>query len=99
VTPKMSGYTFKSFGDGYSFNALQWAKIQVSVEEILNASPVSSVLLSLSGPNGYRQNKVTDAKGEMVFGDLHPGTYFLKALLKGVKRVVPFCFLEFEFDT
>lgn len=25
---------------------------------------------------------MTDSNGEMIFGDLHPGPYYLKALLK-----------------
>jgi len=29
-----------------------------------------------------RQNKVTDAEGEMTFENLEPGDYYLKALLK-----------------
>jgi len=81
ITPEMTGYTFKELSnDSYSFTVHQLAKIQVKVES--GAEPLPSVLLSLSGPNTYRQNKITDAKGEMTFGELQPGQYYLKALLK-----------------
>ncbi|CAL8114222.1 unnamed protein product [Orchesella dallaii] len=83
--PELPGYTFKPLPDNpYSFTVHQLAKIQVKVQTSVgtSSSPLSSVLLSLSGPNTYRQNKVTDSNGEIVFGDLQAGQYYLKALLK-----------------
>jgi len=84
VTPELPGYTFKPLEkDAYSFTVYQLAKIEVKVETGKESpESVSSVLLSISGPNSYRQNKITDEKGEMLFGDLQPGQYYLKALLK-----------------
>lgn len=83
VKPRMSGYTFKPFEkDPYSFNVLQWAKIHVNIQDINSKASIANVLLSLSGPNGYRQNRITNAEGELIFDDLQPGQYYLKALLK-----------------
>lgn len=83
VIPELPGYTFKPQPDDpYSFSVHQLAKIQVKILTSVGGSPLPSVLLSVSGPNGYRQNKVTDANGEITFGDLQHGQYYLKALLK-----------------
>jgi hypothetical protein len=83
VTPELSGYIFKPLdNDPYSFVVGQLPKIQVKVQSEKDQTPIPSVLLSLSGPNSYRQNKITDENGEMTFGELHPGQYYLKALLK-----------------
>jgi hypothetical protein len=84
VTPQKNGYIFKpKENDPYSFTVYQLAKIRVRVESAEEES-LGGVLLSLSGPNSYRQNRVTDPGGEigMEFGELQPGTYYLKALLK-----------------
>lgn len=44
--------------------------------------PFPSVLLSLSGEDGYRNNTVTGVGGIFVFGDLFPGSFYLRPLLK-----------------
>lgn len=81
VTPQLAGYIFKALdSDPHSFSVFQLAKITVLVEN--KGSPVPGVLLSLSGPSSYRQNRMTDEAGKMTFGDLGPGDYYLKALLK-----------------
>lgn len=85
VLPELPGYTFKPLADDpYSFTVHQLAKIHVQIQTSSGGTPVplASVLLSLSGPNAYRQNKITDSNGEIVFGDLQAGQYYLKALLK-----------------
>lgn len=85
VIPELPGYTFKPLPeDPFSFSVLQLAKIQVQIQTSLGGvpTPLPSVLLSLSGPNAYRQNKITDNNGEITFGDLQAGQYYLKALLK-----------------
>lgn len=85
VIPELPGYTFKPLADDpHSFTVHQLAKIHVKVQTMVGGtnSPIASVLLSISGPNAYRQNKVTDANGEIIFGDLQAGQYYLKALLK-----------------
>lgn len=78
----MSGYTFKPLdSDPFSFTVFQMARIQVKVEtqKDTDADALSGVLLSISGPSSYRQNRVTDEKGEMTFTELQPGQYYLKA--------------------
>jgi len=83
ATPELAGYIFKPLeNDPFSFTVSQLPKIQVKIQTGSENIPVPSVLLSLSGPNSYRQNKITNDNGEMTFGDLHPGQYYLKALLK-----------------
>ncbi|CAG7829680.1 unnamed protein product [Allacma fusca] len=83
VTPSKPGYTFKQLpGDEFSFSVHQLAKIQVKVAQDTPGEALSNVLLSLSGPNAYRQNRYTDSNGEMTFTDLQAGQYYLKALLK-----------------
>lgn len=85
VIPELPGYTFKPLADDpYSFTVHQLAKIDVQIQTVTAgaSTPLSAVLLSLSGPNAYRQNKMTDSNGAIVFGDLQAGQYYLKALLK-----------------
>lgn len=71
-----------------NFHALKLAQIVVTVKDLSNGSPVSGVLLSLSGEGGYRNNNATKANGQFAFVDLFPGTYYLKPLLK-----------EYQFDS
>ncbi|KAJ7973082.1 Carbohydrate-binding-like fold [Quillaja saponaria] len=44
--------------------------------------PIPSVLLSLSGDNGYRNNSISEAGGEFLFDNLFPGTSYLCPVLK-----------------
>ncbi|URD83814.1 nodal modulator, partial [Musa troglodytarum] len=41
-----------------------------------------SVLLSLSGEDGYRNNSISSAGGTFSFVDLFPGSFYLRPLLK-----------------
>lgn len=41
-----------------------------------------SVLLSLSGEDGYRNNSISAAGGTFVFDNLFPGSFYLRPLLK-----------------
>jgi hypothetical protein len=83
VRPSRSGYSFQPLEkDPFSFRVLQLAKIQVNVQEVTSKASVSNVLLTLSGPNAYRQNRMTNSEGELIFEELQPGQYYLKALLK-----------------
>jgi hypothetical protein len=40
--------------------------------------PVKDVKVELRAPDGGNQSKATDAQGRFAFGDLQPGTYFLR---------------------
>ncbi|KAG9154178.1 hypothetical protein Leryth_000653 [Lithospermum erythrorhizon] len=44
--------------------------------------PFPSVLLSLSGEDGYRNNSITGAGGIYAFDNLFPGSFYLRPLLK-----------------
>ncbi|PKI51518.1 hypothetical protein CRG98_028078 [Punica granatum] len=44
--------------------------------------PIPSVLLLLSGDDGYRNNSVSSAGGEFLFDNLFPGSFNLHPLLK-----------------
>lgn len=44
--------------------------------------PFPSVLLSLSGEDGYRNNSITAAGGIFLFDNLFPGSFYLRPLLK-----------------
>ena len=44
--------------------------------------PFPSVLLSLSGDDGYRNNSITGVGGRFNFKDLFPGSFYLRPLLK-----------------
>eukprot|EP00057_Strongylocentrotus_purpuratus_P025423 XP_011679897.1 PREDICTED: nodal modulator 1 [Strongylocentrotus purpuratus] len=93
--PDTSEYEVEASLDGYImsqeegklgyFRAFKLGKIRIEVTDGEN-SPLSGVLLSLSGGN-FRSNNLTKDDGILTFGDLGPDTYFLRALMK-----------EFEFD-
>jgi hypothetical protein len=77
-----AGFYLKSIGDN-SFSCQKLGKIVVTIlagegaEEVL-----PSVLLSLSGDNGYRKNAATSAGAGFSFNDLFPGSFYLRPLLK-----------------
>ncbi|XP_002975824.2 nodal modulator 1 [Selaginella moellendorffii] len=76
------GYHFKPFGKN-SFHCQKLAQILVNIiagdgaEEIL-----PSVLLSLSGDDGYRKNAVAPPGGKFAFDGMFPGSFYLRPLLK-----------------
>jgi hypothetical protein len=77
-----AGFYLKSIGDN-SFSCQKLGKIVVTIlagegaEEVL-----PSVLLSLSGDDGYRKNAATSAGAGFSFNDLFPGSFYLRPLLK-----------------
>jgi hypothetical protein len=78
----LAGFYLKSIGDN-SFSCQKLGKIVVTIlagegaEEVL-----PSVLLSLSGDDGYRKNAATSAGAGFSFNDLFPGSFYLRPLLK-----------------
>ncbi|CAI8042447.1 Nodal modulator 1 [Geodia barretti] len=83
VSAALSGYTFQPLpGDPLSFTSLRLGHINIQVLEEESGSPLSPVLLSLSGSHGFRSNNFTKPDGTLEYRDLVPGEYFLKPLLR-----------------
>ncbi|KAH6758040.1 Carbohydrate-binding-like fold [Perilla frutescens var. hirtella] len=82
VDASKPGYHVKQVGQ-YSFSCQKLGQISVrlySREE--SNEPFPSVLLSLSGEDGYRNNSVTGVGGTFMFDNLFPGSFYLRPLLK-----------------
>ncbi|KAL9250005.1 BOS complex subunit NOMO1-like protein [Drosera capensis] len=82
VEASLPGYHLKAIGP-YSFFCQKLGQISVRIfskEE--TGEPFPSVLLSLSGEDGYRNNTIAKAGGSFSFDDLFPGTFYLRPLLK-----------------
>ncbi|XP_068304702.1 uncharacterized protein [Pyrus communis] len=76
------GYHLKQVGP-HSFSCQKLGQISVNIHSKDDAKePIPSVLLSLSGDDGYRNNSVSAAGGAFLFNNLFPGTFYLRPLLK-----------------
>lgn len=76
------GYHLKQTGPT-SFNCEKLSQIAVHLHAGEGSSePFPSVLLSLSGEDGYRNNSVAGAGGFFQFDSLFPGSFYLRPLLK-----------------
>lgn len=85
------GYHVKAVGP-YSFSCQKLGQISVRIYSKENGEELfPSVLLSLSGDDGYRNNSIADAGGIFVFDNLFPGSFYLRPLLK---VLTPFDILE-----
>ncbi|XAR61425.1 hypothetical protein NMG60_11035120 [Bertholletia excelsa] len=76
------GYHVKSVG-AYSFSCQKLGQISVRIfskEDV--KEPFPSVLLSLSGEDGYRNNSISGPGGIFLFDSLFPGSFYLRPLLK-----------------
>ncbi|KAG5567843.1 hypothetical protein RHGRI_003128 [Rhododendron griersonianum] len=76
------GYYVKPVGP-HSFSCQKLGQISVRIyskEDV--KEPFPSVLLSLSGEDGYRNNSITAAGGIFLFDNLFPGSFYLRPLLK-----------------
>ncbi|OVA02510.1 hypothetical protein BVC80_9091g9 [Macleaya cordata] len=76
------GYHLKRVGSN-SFSCQKLSQISVHIysgEEATELFP--SVLLSLSGEDGYRNNSATGVGGFFLFDSLFPGSFYLRPLLK-----------------
>eukprot|EP00002_Diphylleia_rotans_P033625 TRINITY_DN7168_c0_g1_i1.p1 TRINITY_DN7168_c0_g1~~TRINITY_DN7168_c0_g1_i1.p1 ORF type:complete len:1153 (-),score=253.99 TRINITY_DN7168_c0_g1_i1:369-3827(-) len=84
----INDYVVKAFKDGVvftkttgnDFRALQLSSLSVKVEDE-SRSPLGGVLLSLSS-DGFRSNNITSKDGALTFTNLHPGSYYLRIMLK-----------------
>lgn len=76
------GYYLKQVGP-HSFSCQKLSQISVRLHHKDDAKePIPSVLLSLSGDNGYRNNSVSGASGSFLFDNLFPGMFYLRPVLK-----------------
>lgn len=84
------GYHVKQVGP-FSFSCQKLGRISVRLySRENNNEPFPSLLLSLSGEDGYRNNSVTDVGGTFVFSDLFPGRFYLRPLLKVLTNLTLF---------
>jgi len=75
----LEGYHFTSRnGD---FVAVELRQFTVLVQDT-NELPVSGVIITLTGVDSFYNSSVTDEEGRCVFGELFPGSYYLKPALK-----------------
>ncbi|XP_034210549.1 nodal modulator 1 isoform X2 [Prunus dulcis] len=82
VEASKPGYHLKKVGP-HSFSCQKLGQIAVNIYSKDDAKePIPSVLLSLSGDDGYRNNSVSGAGGTFLFNNLFPGTFYLRPLLK-----------------
>ncbi|GLT64134.1 hypothetical protein SLA2020_366440 [Shorea laevis] len=82
VEASKPGYHLKRVGL-HSFSCQKLGQISVHIHSKDGAKePIPSVLLSLSGDEGYRNNSVSGAGGTFLFDNLFPGTFYLRPLLK-----------------
>lgn len=76
------GFHLRSLGDN-SFSCQKLGQIVVTINPGEGAEEVlPSVLLSLSGDDGYRKNAATIPGGVFSFTYLFPGSFYLRPLLK-----------------
>uniref|UniRef100_A0A164YXW9 Carbohydrate-binding-like fold protein n=1 Tax=Daucus carota subsp. sativus TaxID=79200 RepID=A0A164YXW9_DAUCS len=82
VEASKPGYHVKAVGP-YSFSCQKLSQISVHIYSEENPNELfPSVLLSLSGEDGYRNNSVAGAGGTFLFDNLFPGSFYLRPLLK-----------------
>ncbi|KAJ4775918.1 Nodal modulator 1 [Rhynchospora pubera] len=83
VEASKSGYHILQTGDT-SFECLKLGQIEVRIhgETDSETGMIPSVLLSLSGDNGYRNNTVSGTGGAFTFTNLFPGSFYLRPVLK-----------------
>lgn len=76
------GYHLKRVGP-HSFSCQKLGQISVNIYSKDDTDElIPSVLLSLSGDDGYRNNSISGAGGAFRFDNLFPGTFYLRPLLK-----------------
>ncbi|XP_027099594.2 uncharacterized protein [Coffea arabica] len=82
VEASKPGYHVKPVGH-HSFSCQKLGQISVRLySNNDDKEPFPSALLSLSGDDGYRNNSVTGLGGTFLFGNLFPGSFYLRPLLK-----------------
>ncbi|KAG2597104.1 hypothetical protein PVAP13_5KG190200 [Panicum virgatum] len=83
VEASKDGYHLKRTGP-YTFACQKLGQISVRIYGE-NSELLPSVLLSLSGEEGYRNNSISSSGGTFIFDNLFPGNFYLRPLLKEYK--------------
>ncbi|WVZ71463.1 hypothetical protein U9M48_020048 [Paspalum notatum var. saurae] len=83
VEASKDGYHLKQTGP-YTFACQKLGQILVRIYGE-NSELLPSVLLSLSGEEGYRNNSISSSGGTFIFDNLFPGNFYLRPLLKEYK--------------
>lgn len=83
VEASKDGYHLKKTGP-YTFACQKLGQILVRIYGE-NSELLPSVLLSLSGEEGYRNNSISSSGGTFIFDNLFPGSFYLRPLLKEYK--------------
>lgn len=81
----LEGYTFQRQAGTDNFVHRKLGHVEVSVVDDVTGEGVEGALLALSGTsdgNAYRRNNATGTDGSFRFGNLFPGSYFVRAMLK-----------------
>lgn len=90
------GYHVKQLGPN-SFTCQKLSQIVVNIYDGGESGGLfPSVLLSLSGEDGYRNNSISGAGGVFSFDNLFPGSFYLRPLLKEYSFSPPAQAIELE---
>jgi hypothetical protein len=81
VYAQKEDFHFQRDETGRIFRAAKLGRLRVLTVDAVSGDSIPGVLLSLSG-EGYSNNSAIPAGGALVFSDLFPGEYFLRAHLK-----------------
>ncbi|KAJ6823851.1 nodal modulator 3 [Iris pallida] len=81
IEASKAGYHLRRLGPN-SFTCQRLSQIVVNIYGGEPGELFPSVLLSLSGEDGYRNNSVSGAGGTFSFSNLFPGSFYLRPLLK-----------------
>jgi len=84
VEASKAGYDLEQTGP-YSFACQKLGQILARIYGEKDTEMLPSVLLSLSGEGGYRNNSVSGSGGTFSFDNLFPGSFYLRPLLKEYK--------------
>jgi hypothetical protein len=81
VSAQKEDFHFQRDATGLLFRAAKLGRVRVIAVDAATGEAIPGVLLSLSG-EGYHNNTAIPAGGALMFSDLFPGDYFLRAHLK-----------------
>ena len=81
VSAQKEDFHFQRDESGLTFRAAKLGRLRVLAVDAASGDAIPGVLLSLSG-EGYHNNSAIPVGGTLVFSDLFPGEYFLRAHLK-----------------
>ncbi|VDN06963.1 unnamed protein product [Thelazia callipaeda] len=85
ITAEKNGYKFEETEKLGVFNAIKLSQLIVVATDVETETPLTTVLISLSGTGNYRSNNFIDDTGKISFVGLQPGEYFLRPILQEYK--------------